>query len=1163
MIKSWLGFFIFIAIAVDTFAEQFDLERNWTFQIEYRGPEKIAVGAGSPIPFPNAEKPNSIVLATFFGVIRVDGNGKQLFSYSTGEEGAGLTPAVGDLNADGSAEIIQATYPGIIHCISGEGKCLWKTDLKDRLHGFGGILISDIDSDGKYEILINAESGAIHCLNHDGSRRWQANAEPKACMPTASDIDGDGKAEIFYGTDYDKIFCLNYQGEYRWHCELPGRRMARSSPSLVDLNNDGRYELLMPHNSSHPDPAILCLDAHSGKLRWKGRTGMQNYTGTSVVDLDGDGKYEVMVVDKSNTISVFENDGCTRWQTSLTGHGIFFAAAVADFNGDGRFEIFCSCRQTGNDGQTIYLLDDEGKLLREYNEGYSRNASPMIADLDQDGLPEIYLTDGRVDKILVCYALTGTQKNARVLWRCWKKSSTNDGYIKSTSQKRIAMDVDVPKIPPVDKSQPEPVFIGKNLKTIEVPPKWRSKDLIVETKLEDENNFLKSALIWREEVGESIAVPFAVTSGQKSALSIIVRERASQRLVHVEAGAIHTDNFTKDIEFSRNAFARMSLLAHDFSSSDIEIASDLTARFKQKETMLADLIAKAGSSSQSLPADVLKLIEKNRDESNQMLGYAEFLQRIRLAGNRELFYVWEDSNPWDELHPEELYPQNIKPDSSSVFVTALGNELEACAFYLTNLTNKSLFVKIYPYDFRDQSGNTTKSDKVIQLREPINTPDTKGKMVDEVLPLLNQGNTLLLPPRENRKLWISIDTKELDPGTYRCVLGFEAIGMTISVQHIRLEVRVSTVKVPEKSEYAFSTWSNIYIADPDMRQKVVDDVISHKITVFPQISGPQFRLDSDKRLVEDWTAFDQYMLPVKKYAQAMLFNPIHLGVPKDVELIQEEREYWEKECHLRTSAGMKERGFSYEDWGIYVMDEPGLTGYGTILEAIEIARKIKEKDPNIQCFIDPAGMVTPESMKGFEGLIDIYQPEVGLLNQPDRKLVNCFLRLGKKLWFYEAPGPARLFHPLGHYRVKPWIAFDLGCTGSGFWCYHYAGRTNLWRLKTAYPPDGSTSYSVVYNDGLNVIPSRRWEACRDGVEDYHLLMQFKRRIESIKPGKSPKGALAAEAEAFMKAAVERMTTVIHRHRLEEGEFSPYDLDYDDLQKSKAKMIDYLEKLNAN
>jgi hypothetical protein len=209
----------------------------------------------------------------------------------------------------------------------------------------------------------------------------------------------------------------------------------------------------------------------------------------------------------------------------------------------------------------------------------------------------------------------------------------------------------------------------------------------------------------------------------------------------------------------------------------------------------------------------------------------------------------------------------------------------------------------------------------------------------------------------------------------------------------------------------------------------------------------------------------------------------------------------------------------------------------------------------MELYIDPAGMVTPESMKPFEGLIDIYSPQIDLLKDPDGKLLNYFQQLNKRLWTYEAPSPARTFHPLGHYRVQAWLAFEYGLTGSGFWCYNSNNVNNLWRVNA---PD---DYDAVYNDGTGIIPSRRWEASRDGVEDYHLLMMLKRKIAELKDGSGQQKALALEAEDKMQEIVRNITSKVKKIKEINRDFIPYEIDYCLFTEGRKALIGYLEKMN--
>lgn len=1125
-------------------AQDLNLVTNWKYTIT--APAGRSTGSGNPLPFPDAIHANSIVVGVGYGVVRLDPDGKELFKFQTAEDV--MIPAIGDLEKDGKTEIVIPTTSGTVYCINENGKLLWKNELKDNLYDFGGAVLADIDGDGKLESFFNAKAGTLYCLNSDGSLRWKVLTEPRACNPAVGDIDGDGKSEIFFGTDLGKIFCLDYQGRYLWHTEIPNGVYGRSSPTLADLDGDGRYELIMPHSNTTPYPAIVVLDAHSGKLKWKGATVMQNYGGTSVADLDHDGKLEVIVVDKGNTVNVFNWDGNLKWRTTLSGRGMFFAAGVADFFNDGHFEILCGCRNTGPDGQTMFLLDERGKVIREYKEGGDRQNSPVIADLNGDKIPEIIYAD-EAQKCIVSYTLNGTKAGGETPWSCWKQSPANTGFIRSSLNVKIPMDIKPAGILPVSDQMAS--LIGKNSLTVSLPASYKGSDIFCEARMTDAHGLIRSVFTWSENKDTRFEVPYTVSAAEVQHLEFTIRDKSSREVLIRKSVEVDATGFLMDRAYVRASKKELDEIVHKLPASDYSLSVGLSSVIGRADALLTEATALRDLQRQEAAN---KAIGNNRQKIDFSLKYARFLAQIRQNGHQGSFFVWQNPNPWNDVSPENIFPIHPTTDTTFVSVLAMGNETEDIAFELTNLTESSQVVKVYPYNLVDDQGKATNFGSVAELREAILTPDSRGNMVDEVIPRLNEGNTIHLGAFDSRKLWVKINTRSLEPGHFRFRLGFESVSPVASRQNIVVNLDVSSVRVPEKNEFAFNTWSSIEIADDRMREMVVKDLLDHKIGVLSMLPGPRFYLDSEGKLTADWSHWDKYYTPLKDKIVCFVTSALSVET-NGRQVTKEAYATLLKEAYTLAHKGMDERGITRDQWAIYVMDEPALTGYPSIEIAVNIAKEIRAASPDMQLYIDPAGMVTPETMKAFEGLIDIYSPQIDLLKDPDGRLLNYFHGLNKRLWFYEAPSPARTFHPLGHYRTQAWLAFEYGLTGCGFWCYNSNNVNNLWRVTA---PD---DYDAIYNDGTNIIPSRRWEASRDGVEDYHLLMMLKRKIAAFKEGSEQQQAIAREAENQMTGIVRNITARMKKVKEISRDFIPYEIDYSLFADARKTLIKTLEKMN--
>ena len=184
-------------------------------------------------------------------------------------------------------------------------------------------------------------------------------------------------------------------------------------------------------------------------------------------------------------------------------------------------------------------------------------------------------------------------------------------------------------------------------------------------------------------------------------------------------------------------------------------------------------------------------------------------------------------------------------------------------------------------------------------------------------------------------------------------------------------------------------------------------------------------------------------------------------------------------------------GVDYEDYAFYPIDEPGLHE-GLVDKVVKLARAIKEVDPRLQVYADPVSRASMDDLKKMAPYLDIWCPNRNgyLLNEGNDKL-EYIKSTGKTVWTYECEGDAKHQSPLGYYRSQSWLVWWRGLTGIGFWSY-CTSRHNPW-----YVPRGGQDYLLIYQ-GNGVVTSKRWEAVRDGMEDYGILYQLQQSIKKAK-----------------------------------------------------------------
>ncbi|HOT37401.1 MAG TPA: DUF4091 domain-containing protein, partial [Candidatus Latescibacteria bacterium] len=222
---------------------------------------------------------------------------------------------------------------------------------------------------------------------------------------------------------------------------------------------------------------------------------------------------------------------------------------------------------------------------------------------------------------------------------------------------------------------------------------------------------------------------------------------------------------------------------------------------------------------------------------------------------------------------------------------------------------------------------------------------------------------------------------------------------------------------------------------------------------------------------------------------------------------------------------LAEKGFGYERWAFYPVDEPGLLG-GKLIDELEYqARLFKRIDPRVQVYTDPFKGMTVADLRRVLDVVDIYQLSFGsVLTEPSRERYNYLKTTGRTLWTYEAYGGVKDMVGVKYYWEMIWTAWELGLTGVGYWSYCTRG-VDLWQG----PNPNNNDWEMVYGGARTPVPSVRVQAIRIGIEDYARMWAVQNAAETARnAGDMNRSKMLAEAlEEIVRAARDSEWNPVH------------------------------------
>jgi len=497
--------------------------------------------------------------------------------------------------------------------------------------------------------------------------------------------------------------------------------------------------------------------------------------------------------------------------------------------------------------------------------------------------------------------------------------------------------------------------------------------------------------------------------------------------------------------------------------------------------------AAAAAVAKETPADAAVAAEQKQAATETLRGRA--LARWQALFPKRQYICWAQS-PWDKLRRISIPPAGVK-ECREISLAVGENEHESASFVLTNLSPETRRFAISAKD----------AGVPLTLREAVWVTSYLGKDVNDALPLLE--GQLSIPSGESREVWLTLHSRGVKPGNYRPRVTIASPGMPPS--SVNLKVRVHPVSLPDDKpiytaywEYLEPTWIT-----PERAQALVDDMKEHYVntpTVHPWSLMPQ---PPEDRLKRDYTKLDG----VLHYYRQLNPKMIMLNLLSE-NYLEKMPGFFSEEWKARFRfwltglvSHLKEQGFGYDKFALQPYDER------LDQPVCDMARLIKAIDPNILVYVNNQG--TKAQASAIAPYVDIACPGIDSVDRiygshPEDSNQDMTV-LAKKpdyFWTYANPMPplAQSVSPYSWYRMAVWRAWQVGSRGHGYWIYSYKTHWNSYRHE-----DGENWAVVYFADaedappGISkrelVVTSKRWEATREGVEDYVYLRMLKDRAE--------------------------------------------------------------------
>jgi hypothetical protein len=354
------------------------------------------------------------------------------------------SPAVGDIDNDGDAEVVVGTWIEL-HAFEAGGTEMPGWPISANVSQ--PVALYDLDGDGDLEIIVPVEQ-SMRIYHHDGTAfpGWPQTVSQSLTGAAIADLDHDDEPEIIAGTF---VASGSPTGEiYAWHSDgsvvdgwpYQTSGSVKAPPAVGDVDGDGDPEVVVPawNQSSGSEDPLYVLDADGqNEPGWPRVASYTRLSSPALGDLDGDGAMEIVIGGMQSTptfqdeVFVFRGDGSNfpGWPVTLDlspAGNINSSPIIGDIDDDDAPEIVVKVINN------IVAFDTNGDILSGFpiflddagNSG-TFSPSPAVGDFDHDD--DVDLVAAACYSTISFWDFPGRYYPESALWTQSRHDSLNTG----------------------------------------------------------------------------------------------------------------------------------------------------------------------------------------------------------------------------------------------------------------------------------------------------------------------------------------------------------------------------------------------------------------------------------------------------------------------------------------------------------------------------------------------------------------------------------------------------------------------------------------------------------------------------------------------------------------------------------------------------------------